>query len=99
MRWQREDQTSKAARYAGYSPDHFRRLAVEQHLIPFARPSGQQKGKILFRKTDLDRCLVKTRTSNPSSQVAEKSKHFRSGKPMPFNRHYLTLTRSSPNLK
>jgi hypothetical protein len=46
-----------AARYAGYSPDHFRRLAVEQHLIPFARPSGQQKGKILFRKADLDRFL------------------------------------------
>lgn len=47
----------EAARYAGYSPDHFRRLAVEQHLIPFARPSGQQKGKILFRKADLDRFL------------------------------------------
>ena len=47
----------EAARYTGYSPDHFRRLAVEQHLIPFARPSGQQKGKILFRKADLDRFL------------------------------------------
>jgi len=47
----------EAAQYAGYSPDHFRRLAVEQHLIPFARPSGQQKGKILFRKADLDRFL------------------------------------------
>ena len=47
----------EAANYSGYSPDHFRRLAVEQHLIPFARPSGQQKGKILFRKADLDRFL------------------------------------------
>lgn len=46
-----------AAEYAGYSPDHFRRLAVEQRLIPFSRPSGQQKGKILFRKADLDRFL------------------------------------------
>ena len=47
----------EAAKYAGYSPDHFRRMAVEQHLIPFARPSGQQKGQILFRKVDLDRFL------------------------------------------
>ena len=46
-----------AAEYVGYSPDHFRRLAVEQRLIPFTRPSGQQKGKLLFRKTDLDRFL------------------------------------------
>ena len=46
-----------AAKYAGYSPDHFRRLAVEQRLIPFSRPSGQQKGKLLFRKSDLDRFL------------------------------------------
>ena len=47
----------EAAQYAGYSPDHFRRLAVERRLIPFTRPSGQAKGKILFRKTDLDRFL------------------------------------------
>jgi hypothetical protein len=46
-----------AAEYVGYSPDHFRRLAVEQRLIPFTRPSGQQKGKLLFRKADLDRFL------------------------------------------
>lgn len=51
----------EAAGYAGYSPDHFRRLAVEQRLIPFARPSGQQKGKILFRKADLDRFLGETK--------------------------------------
>jgi len=55
----------EAARYAGYSPDHFRRLAVEQHLIPFARPSGQQKGKILFRKTDLDRFLGEAKDEQP----------------------------------
>lgn len=54
-----------AARYAGYSPDHFRRLAVEQHLIPFARPSGQQKGKILFRKADLDRFLGESKDEQP----------------------------------
>lgn len=47
----------KAAAYVGFSPDHFRRLAVEQHIIPFVRPSGQQKGKLLFRKSDLDRFL------------------------------------------
>ena len=46
-----------AAEYVGYSPDHFRRLAVEQRLIPFTRPSGQQKGKMLFRKADLDQFL------------------------------------------
>lgn len=47
----------QAATYTGYSPDHFRRLAVEQRIIPFSRPSGQQKGKLLFRKADLDRFL------------------------------------------
>ncbi len=47
----------KAAEYVGFSPDHFRRLAVEQRIIPFARPSGQQKGKLLFRKADLDNFL------------------------------------------
>ena len=55
----------EAARYAGYSPDHFRRLAVERHLIPFTRPSGQQKGKILFRKADLDRFLGKDKDDEP----------------------------------
>ncbi len=67
----------EAARYAGYSPDHFRRLAVEQHLIPFARPSGQQKGKILFRKTDLDRFLGEDKdeqTKQPGRR--RKSKHI-----------------------
>lgn len=47
----------EAAEYVGFSPDHFRRLAVEQHIIPFVRPSGQQKGKLLFRKKDLDQFL------------------------------------------
>lgn len=47
----------EAAAYTGYSPDHFRRLAVEQRIIPFSRPSGQQKGKLLFRKSDLDKFL------------------------------------------
>jgi excisionase family DNA binding protein len=47
----------EAAEYVGYSADHFRRLAVEQRMIPFVRPSGQQKGKILFRKADLDHFL------------------------------------------
>ena len=55
----------EAAGYTGYSPDHFRRLAVEQHLIPFARPSGQQKGKILFRKADLDRFLGEAKDGQP----------------------------------
>ena len=55
----------EAAGYAGYSPDHFRRLAVEQHLIPFARPSGQQKGKILFRRADLDRFLGEAKGEQP----------------------------------
>ena len=47
----------EAAEYVGFSPDHFRRLAVEQRLIPFSRPSGQQKGKLLFRKSDLDKFM------------------------------------------
>jgi len=47
----------EAAEYVGFSPDHFRRLAVEQRIIPFSRPSKQQKGKLLFRKTDLDNFL------------------------------------------
>ena len=44
----------EAAKYVGFSPDHFRRLAVEQRIIPYSRPSEQQKGKLLFRKIDLD---------------------------------------------
>jgi hypothetical protein len=44
----------ESAQYTGYSVDHFRRLAVEQQLIPYSRPSKQQKGKLLFRKIDLD---------------------------------------------
>lgn len=47
----------EAAEYVGFSPDHFRRLAVEQRIIPFSRPSGQQKGKLLFRQIDLDNFL------------------------------------------
>lgn len=47
----------EAAEYVGFSPDHFRRLAVEQRIILFVRPSGQQKGKLLFRKKDLDQFL------------------------------------------
>lgn len=47
----------EAAEYVGFSSDHFRRLAVEQRLIPFSRPSGQQKGKLLFRQSDLDNFL------------------------------------------
>jgi excisionase family DNA binding protein len=53
----------EAAKYVGYSPDHFRRLAVEQRIIPFSRPSGQQKGKLLFRKADLDSFLDKSTKS------------------------------------
>jgi len=63
----------EAAKYAGYSPDHFRRLAVEQHLIPFVRPSGQQKGKILFRKTDLDRFLGEAK-DEPPKQAGRRRK-------------------------
>lgn len=47
----------EAAEYVGFSPDHFRRLAVEQRIIPFSRPSGHQKGKLLFRRADLDSFL------------------------------------------
>ena len=47
----------QAPAYTGYSPDHFRRLAVEQRIIAFSRPSGQQKGKLIFRKADLDRFM------------------------------------------
>lgn len=47
----------EAAEYVGFSVDHFRRLSVERRLIPYSRPSGQQKGKIVFRKIDLDKFL------------------------------------------
>jgi hypothetical protein len=50
----------EATQYTGYSVDHFRRLAVEQRLIPYSRPSEQQKGKLLFRKIDLDIFLEKS---------------------------------------
>ncbi len=51
----------QAAAYSGYSSQYFRRLAVEQRIIPFSRPSGQQKGKLLFRKSDLDAFLDSTK--------------------------------------
>ena len=63
-----------AAEYVGYSPDHFRRLAVEQHMIPYSRPSGQQKGKILFRKTDLDKFLGETNKEEQPAQPGRKRK-------------------------
>lgn len=63
-----------AAIYVGYSPDHFRRLAVEQHMIPFSRPSGQQKGKLLFRKADLDRFLGETTKGEQPAQPGRKRK-------------------------
>ena len=50
----------ESAQYTGYSVDHFRRLAVEQRLIPYSRPSEQQKGKLLFRKIDLDNFVEKS---------------------------------------
>lgn len=50
----------EAAKYVGFSPDHFRRLAVEKRIIPYSRPSEQQKGKLLFRKIDLDIFLEKS---------------------------------------
>ncbi len=58
----------EAADYVGFSPDHFRRLAVEQRVIPFSRPSGQQKGKLLFRKTDLDSFLDNARKNEKSAK-------------------------------
>ena len=70
----------EAALYVGYSPYHFRRLAVEQHLIPFTRPSGQQKGKLLFRKVDLDRFLdgsTQLQQTIPQPGRKRKSKDFR----------------------
>ena len=46
----------EAAGYTGYSSDHFRRLAVEQHLIPFARPSQRQQGKQQQTRADRPPC-------------------------------------------
>ncbi|MBL4904115.1 MAG: hypothetical protein JKY62_15935 [Desulfocapsa sp.] len=66
----------KAAEYVGFSSHHFRWLAVEQRVIPFSRPSGQQKGKLLFRKLDLDRFLdesVKAKESVRTSGRKRKS--------------------------
>ena len=65
----------EAAEYVGFSPDHFRRLAVEQRIIPFSRPSGQQKGKLLFRKVDLDNFLENsTKGGNVTKQSGRKRK-------------------------
>ena len=65
----------EAAQYIGYSVHHFRRLAVEQRLIPFTRPSGQQKGKLLFRKADLNRFLDQsTEHEQTISQPGRKRK-------------------------
>ena len=70
----------EAAEYVGYSPDHFRRLAVEQRIIPFSRPSGHQKGKLLFRKAVLDKFLsesTKEEQTNSQAGRRRKSKEFR----------------------
>jgi len=71
----------QAAKYVGFSPDHFRRLAVEQRIIPFSRPSGQQKGKLLFRKADLDTFLDRSMkgekiTSRPGRKRKSKEVDF-----------------------
>jgi len=58
----------EAAQYVGFSPDHFRRLAVEQRIIPYSRPSEQQKGKLLFRRIDLDIFLEKSIKGEKSKQ-------------------------------
>lgn len=59
----------EAANYARYSMDHFRRLAVEQKRIPFIRPIKCQKGKILFRKEDIDTFLNQGQASEPASKA------------------------------
>lgn len=65
----------EAAEYVGFSPDHFRRMAVEQRIIPFSRPSGQQKGKLLFRKADLDSFLESsTKGGNVTKRAGRKRK-------------------------
>lgn len=64
-----------AAQYTGYSVDHFRRLAVEQRLIPYSRPSEQQKGKLLFRKVDLDIFVEKSiKVENPKPSLGRRRK-------------------------
>jgi len=70
----------EAAAYAGYSPDHFRRLAVEQRIILFSRSSGQQKGKLLFRKSDMDTFLDSSKQGEKEIKQPgrkRKSKHIR----------------------
>lgn len=67
----------EAADYVGFSPDHFRRLAVEQRVIPFSRPSGQQKGKLLFRKTDLDDFLDSSRKEEKSAKQPGRKRKSR----------------------
>jgi excisionase family DNA binding protein len=67
----------EAADYVGFSPDHFRRLAVEQRVIPFSRPSGQQKGKLLFRKTDLDNFLDTSRKDEKSAKQPGRKRKSR----------------------
>jgi hypothetical protein len=65
----------ESAQYTGYSVDHFRRLAVEQRLIPYSRPSEQQKGKLLFRKVDLDNFVEKAiKVENIKQQPGRKRK-------------------------
>jgi len=65
----------ESAQYTGYSVDHFRRLAVEQRLIPYSRPSEQQKGKLLFRKVDLDNFVEKAiKVENTKQQPSRKRK-------------------------
>ena len=48
----------EAAAYLRYHPEHLRHLAVNEGRIPFSRPSGKPKGKILFRLDDLDAILA-----------------------------------------
>jgi len=65
----------ESAQYTGYSVDHFRRLAVEQRLIPYSRPSEQQKGKLLFRKIDLDSFVEKAiKVENVKRSLGRKRK-------------------------
>jgi hypothetical protein len=65
----------ESAQYTGYSVDHFRRLAVEQRLIPYSRPSEQQKGKLLFRKIDLDNFVEKAiKVENVKRPLGRKRK-------------------------
>ena len=64
----------EAAKYTGFSPDHFRRLAVEQRIIPFSRPSGQQKGKLIFRKSDIDSFLEKSLSETKTTKKAGRKR-------------------------